>query len=110
MSNYAERVLRIRCRFLETFEQRLDGIEQARAEVAGGQAEAMDTLHLRLHDLCGNAAMLGLDAIAREARRGLESIERADSADADEISQMLGEVRQSTLLIRELQNDIERSE
>ncbi|EYD72504.1 Hpt domain-containing protein [Limimaricola hongkongensis] len=75
MTDYAEKVLQIRHRFLANLEQRLGGIEAEIRRVEQGAPGAAADLHLALHDLTGNAAMLGLDEMTAEARRGLAVLE-----------------------------------
>ncbi|MGR3463596.1 Hpt domain-containing protein [Limimaricola sp.] len=104
MTEYAEKVLQIRHRFLANLEERLGGIDAEIRRVEQGEPGAIADLHLALHDLTGNAAMLGLDDMTAEARRGLAVLESGRLEGEADISDALGDIRASVARLLELKN------
>ena len=110
MTEYAEKVLQIRQRFLASLGERLAGIEAAISKVEDGTPGAEDDLHLVLHDLTGNAAMLGLDEITVEARRGLDVLESGRLDATSDAALALSEIRASVIRLHDLQKEHGQSE
>ncbi|WP_459429956.1 Hpt domain-containing protein [Roseivivax sp.] len=110
MADYSQKVRDIRRRFLESLDARVGDIDSVLRQVETGAPGAADELHLRLHDLSGNAAMLGFDGMAREARRGLDAIDNGYGEASGNSPEATAIVRSSIARIRELKTEGETSE
>ncbi|SDF24874.1 Hpt domain-containing protein [Limimaricola pyoseonensis] len=102
MTDYADRVRQIRERFLTGLEDRLEAINTTISRLEQGEPGAVDDLHLSLHDLTGNAAMLGLDDMAAESRRGLAMLEEGRLETGADDPAALADIRASVARLYEL--------
>lgn len=99
---YSQALTKLRIKFLSEAPAR---IEEARAHLQQIPApEALTLLHRKLHDMAGNAGMLGCGAIEAEARAALAPVERADRPGGDltpeERSQVAASLEAMTTAIR----------
>ncbi|WP_428929114.1 Hpt domain-containing protein [Marinibacterium sp. SX1] len=75
MTSYSEKLLQIRKKFLAGLDDRIETIETLLQQATAGAAATGKELHLAFHDTVGNAAMLGFDDIAEEARAAVNLVE-----------------------------------
>jgi chemotaxis protein histidine kinase CheA len=115
--DFAERIAKVRMRFITTFAGKLQEADAALPYLAGDgedAAKAVEATYRRFHDMCGIGATLGFDATGQaakaidailiaafRARRGLSDDELARFTDGLEALRTVGRTELETTAAKE---------